>query len=140
MAKGHTAAAATTIARLPSYSHIFSYIKELLHWLRISTRIECKILSLRHKLGVAPKHLRDTIQPPTSASSRRPLCSMDRREIFVPRTNITMAKSRSFSIIGPSLLNRHPSTSSQDFLLCLTPSLGNKILVSESPMGNYLKA
>src|SRR6218665_2442910 len=37
-------AAARLIARLPRYSHISYYIKEHLHWLPISTRIEYKVL------------------------------------------------------------------------------------------------
>ena len=36
--------AARLIARLPRYSHISYYIKEHLHWLPISTRIEYKVL------------------------------------------------------------------------------------------------
>src|SRR6218665_503386 len=50
-------------------------------------------------MGVAPKHLRDAIRLPTSATSLRPLRSMDRRELFVPRTKTTMAMSRSFAVI-----------------------------------------
>ena len=38
-------------------------------------------------------------------SSLRPLRSLDRRELFVHRTRTTMAKSRSFSVAGPSLWN-----------------------------------
>ena len=51
------------IARLPRYSHISSYIKEHLHWLPISTRIEYKVLLivLKAKMGVAPKYLSDAI-------------------------------------------------------------------------------
>ena len=37
-------AAARLVARLPRYSHISYYIKEHLHWLPISTRIEYKVL------------------------------------------------------------------------------------------------
>ena len=52
-------AAARLIARLPCYSHISSYmyIKEHLHWLPISTRIEYKVLLivLKAQMGVAPK-------------------------------------------------------------------------------------
>ena len=86
------------IARLPRYSHIFSYIKEHLHWLPISTRIEYKVLLivLKAQMRVAPKYLRDAIRLPTSATSLHPLRSMDRRELFVPRTRTTMATSRSF--------------------------------------------
>jgi len=52
------------IARLPRYSHIFSYIKEHLHWLPISTRIEYKVLLivLKAQMRVAPKYLRDAIR------------------------------------------------------------------------------
>ena len=41
-------------------------------------------------MGVAPKYLRDAIRLSTSATSLRPLRSMDRRELFVPRTRTTM--------------------------------------------------
>src|SRR6218665_1554116 len=75
-------AAARLIARLPRYSHISYYIKEHLNWLPISTRIEYKVLLivLKAQMGVAPKYLRDAIRLPTSATSLRPLRSMDRRE------------------------------------------------------------
>src|SRR6218665_3668742 len=66
--------AARLIARLPRYSHISYYIKEHLHWLPISTRIEYKVLLivLKAQMGVAPKYLRDVIRLPTSATSLRP--------------------------------------------------------------------
>src|SRR6218665_41352 len=38
---------------------------------------------------------------PTSATSLRPLRSMDRRELFVPRARTTMAMSSSFSLFSP---------------------------------------
>src|SRR6218665_979460 len=60
------------------------------------------------QMEVAPKYLRDAIRLPTSASSLRPLRSLERQELFVPRTRTTMAMSRSFSVIGPSLWNRLP--------------------------------
>src|SRR6218665_603030 len=67
--------AARLIARLPRYSHISYNIKEHLHWLPISTRIEYKVLLivLKAQMGVAPKYLRDAIRLPTSATSLRPL-------------------------------------------------------------------
>src|SRR6218665_1048694 len=102
--------AARLIARLPRYSHISSYTKEHLHGLPISTRIEYKVLLivLKAQMGVAPKYLRDAIRLQTSASSLRPLRSLERRGLFVPRTMTTMAMSRSFSVIAPSLWNRLP--------------------------------
>ena len=54
-------------------------------------------------MGVVPKYLRDPIRLPTSASSLHPLRSLERRELFVPRTRTTMAMSKSFSDIDSSL-------------------------------------
>src|SRR6218665_648862 len=48
------------------------------------------------------------IRLPTSATSLRPLRSMERRELFVPRARTTIAMSRSFAVIAPSLWNRLP--------------------------------
>src|SRR6218665_1350721 len=69
-----------------SNSHISYYIKEHLHWLPISTRIEYKVflIVLKAQMGVAPKYLCDVIRLPTSATSLRPLRSMERQELFVP--------------------------------------------------------
>ena len=80
-------AAARLIARLPRYSHI-SYIKDHLHWLPISKVL---LIVLKAKMGVAPKYLRKAIRLPTSASSLRTICSLDKRELFVPRTRTIMA-------------------------------------------------
>src|SRR6218665_3563745 len=94
------------------------YIKEHIHWLPISTRIEYKVLLivLKAQMGVAPKYLRDAIRVPTSATSLRPLRSMDRRELYVPRTRTTMAMSRSFALIAPSLWNRLPPSARASLL------------------------
>ena len=61
--------AAWLIARLPRYSHISYYIKEHLHWLPISTRIEYKVLLIVFKahMRVAPKYICDATRLPTSA-------------------------------------------------------------------------
>src|SRR6218665_2519783 len=83
-----------------------------------SLLIEYKVLLivLKAQMGVAPKYLRDAIRLPTSASSLRPLRFLDRRELFVPRTRTTKAKSRSFSVAGPSLWNRLPPSARASFL------------------------
>src|SRR6218665_937494 len=80
-----------------------------------TNRIEYKVL-LKAQMGVAPKYLRYAIQLPTSASSLRPLHSLDRWGLFVPRTKTTMAKSRSFSLAGPSLWNCLPLSAHSSFL------------------------
>jgi hypothetical protein len=83
-------------------------------------RIQFKvlILMLKSQLGLAPKYLCHQILRPLSAMSKRPLRSSDRLDLFVPRVRTTMAQSRSFACIGPSLWNRLP------------PSLRSKILSS----------
>src|SRR6218665_3006423 len=110
---------ARLIARLTRYSHISYYIKEHLHWLPISTRTQYKVLLivLKAQMGVAPTYLRDAIRLPTSATSLHPLGSMDRRELYVPRSRtITMAMCRSFAVIAPSLWNRLPPSARASLL------------------------
>src|SRR6218665_2066328 len=65
-------------------------------------------------LFLRPKYLHDAIRLPTSASSLCPLCSLDRQELFVPRTTIAM--SRSYSVIGPSLWNHLPPSARASLL------------------------
>ena len=67
-------------------------------------------------MGVAPKYLRDAIRLPTSATSLRPLRSMDRRELYVPRTRTIMAMSRAFAVIAPSFWNRLPPSARASLL------------------------
>ena len=95
------------IARLPRFSHISTFMAEQLHWLPLSVRIQFKvlILVLKSQLGLAPKYLCHKILRPISATSLRPLRSSDRLDLYVPRVRTTMAQSRSFACIGPSLWN-----------------------------------
>src|SRR6218665_2453308 len=77
-----------------------------LHWLPLRARIKYKILTLIFKAqrGLAPKFLVDVILRTHSASSSRPLCSLDRLDLLVPRSRTApLAQSRSFASIGPSL-------------------------------------
>ena len=88
-----------------------TFMAEQLHWLPLSVRIQFKvlILMLKSQLGLAPKYLcHQILRPPPSAISKRPLTSSDRLDLFVPRVRTTMAQSRSFVCIGPSLWNRLP--------------------------------
>ena len=42
---------------------------------------------------------------PSSAISLRPLRSLDRHDLFVPRARTSMAQTGAFAIIGPTLWN-----------------------------------
>src|SRR6218665_1292210 len=57
------------------------------------------LIVLKAQMKVAPKYLCDAIRLPTSASSLRPLRSLDRRELFVPQTRTTMATSNLFLLL-----------------------------------------
>ena len=66
--------------------------------------------------GLAPKYILGLIRRPISATSHRPLHSLDRLDRLVPRGRTAMAKSRAFAFIGPSLWNQLP-TSTRSLIL-----------------------
>ena len=105
-------AAARLIAHLPKFSHISSFMINQLHWLPLTARIQFKVLVLvlKSKLGIAPKYLRDHIRSPLSSVSHRPLRSLVRHTLFVPRVRTTLAQTRSVATIGPTLWNALPSS------------------------------
>jgi len=67
---------------------------------------------------------------PLSATSHRPLCSLDWLILFVLRVGTTMAQTRSLATIGPSLGNAFPSS------LCLT-LLSGSLSASLSLLNTY---
>ncbi len=81
-----------------------------LHWLPLTARVQLKILSLIYRscTGQAPKYLCDLIRLPASATSLRPLRSLNRHDLFVLRARTSMAKTRAFAFIGPALWNQLP--------------------------------
>src|SRR6218665_2111581 len=87
-----------------------------LHWLPLIARIQLMVLTLIYRSHIGRYwylYLRDLIRLPSSAISLRPLCSLDRHDLFVPRARTSMAQTRAFAIIGPSLWNQLlPSTRS----------------------------
>ena len=105
--------AARLIARLPRYSHISTYMTDVLHWLPVASRIQYKVLLLvlRTQLGLAPKYLCDLMRKPLSAVSSRPLRSADRLDLLVPRARTATAQHRAFAIVGPSMWNDLPPQS-----------------------------
>ena len=122
-------AAARLIARLPRTSRISAFMFNHLHWLPLIARIQLKVLTLIYHshIGQAPRYLRDLSPYPLAflchlSSSATPwrtwssgpwLRSLDRHDLFVPRARTSMAQTRAFAIIGPSLWNQLlPSTRS----------------------------
>src|SRR6218665_1266424 len=108
------------VGRLPRTSHISAFMFDHLHWLPLIARIQLKVLTLIYcsHIDQAPRYLRDLIRLPSSAISLRPLRSL---YLFVPRARTSMAQTRAFAIIGPSLWNQLLS-STRSTLLTGEPS------------------
>src|SRR6218665_2576160 len=84
-----------------------------LHCLPLIARIQLKVLTLiyRSHIGQALRYLHDLICLPSPATSIHSLRPLDRHDLFVPRARTSMAQTRAFAIIGPSLWNQLlPST------------------------------
>ena len=105
-------AAARLFARLPRFTHIFTYMTEVLHWLPIASRVEFKVFLFvsNSKLGLTPSYLRPTdfMRKPMSTVSARPLRSADRLDLFLPRVRTALAQCRAFAVNGPSTWNGLP--------------------------------
>src|SRR6218665_503457 len=94
---------------------LHAFMFDHLHWLPLIARIQLKVLTLIYlkHIGQAPRYLHDLIRRPSSPISLRPLRSLDRHDLFVPRARTSMAQTPAFAIIGPSLWNQLlPSTRS----------------------------
>jgi len=103
-------------SQLSLWSRSLLLVSCLLETLIKHKQYQVLLIVLKAQMGVVPKYLRDAIRP--LPPSLRPLRSLDRRELFVPRTRTTIAMSRSFSIrpIGPSLWNRLPPSARPSIL------------------------
>src|SRR6218665_964572 len=76
---------------------------EKLHWLPLSARIQFKIIFLVSKafLNLAFSYLCNLIMRPLSAISDRPLCSLDRNDLLVPRSRTSTSQQCAFTSAGP---------------------------------------
>src|SRR6218665_3509245 len=103
-------AAARLIARIPQFSHISTFMTYQLHWLPLSARIHFKIIFLVYKafLGLAPSYLCKVIMRPLSAISDRPLRSLVRNDLLVPRSRTSTSQQCAFASAGPLFWNCLP--------------------------------
>ena len=102
--------AARLIGRLPKFSPVSAYIRDVLHWLPISQRISYRTAAVvsRCVLGCAPSYLRDLCRPVSDVAARRALRSTTRGELLVPRARLAIKQRRAFSVVGPSIWNDLP--------------------------------
>jgi hypothetical protein len=98
--------AARILTRTKKYQHISPIIRSL-HWLRVSDRIEYKILSLTYKCihNMAPEYIKNMIEP---YSPSRVLRSQNQLLLKVPKTKLKTYGDRAFSKCAPALWNSLP--------------------------------
>src|SRR6218665_2390061 len=102
--------AARLVGGLSKFSSITAYMRDVLHWLPISERIQYRITAMvpRCVLGCAPSYLRDICCPVSVLAARRALRSAARGEFLVPWARLAIMQRRAFSVVGPSAWNDLP--------------------------------
>src|SRR6218665_2836223 len=102
--------AAHLVGGLSKFSSITAYMRDVLHWLPISERIQYRITAMvsRCVLGCAPSYLRDLCCPVSVLAACRVLSSAARGEFLVPPPPFPIIQQRAFSVEGPSAWNDLP--------------------------------
>src|SRR6218665_2044188 len=111
--------------------------RKKLHWLPLPTRIHLKIIFLVYKafMGLAPSYLCKLIKRPLSAISDRPLRSLVRNDLLVPKSRTSTSQQRAFASAGPLLWNCLPVKTCTQILsssLSSTPRLLKSFLFPEA--------
>ena len=78
-----------------------------LHWLDVPERVKYKLVTMVYNClhGKAPSYLPDCCTPISDVVSRRHLRSASRRQVLVPRHNLSTYGRRAFSVAGPAAWN-----------------------------------
>jgi len=94
-------AAARMVVDIGKYEHITPVLRDTLHWLPVTARIQFKIAALTFDCvrNTGPVYLKQVICPVLDLS-RRSLRSAGRGDLFVSRANTSIGQ-RSFSIAAP---------------------------------------
>src|SRR6218665_1078134 len=95
--------AARLVGGLSKFSSITAYMRDVLHWLPISERIQYRITAMvsRCVLGCAPSYLRDLCCAVSVLAVRWVLRSAARGEFLVPRARLAIMQRRAFLVLGP---------------------------------------
>jgi len=75
-----------------------------LHWLDVPERVKYKLETMVYNClhGKAPSYLANCCTPISDVASRRHLRSASRRQLLVPRHNVSTYGRRAFSVAGPA--------------------------------------
>ena len=124
--------AAPLLLKLPKFSHISARMKDDLHWLPVSVRIQFKITFTMWKCisGCAPDYLRELCHLLSTNSDHRQMQSSvaGRFLLEVPRAKTVTMQRRAFAYAGPTLWNNMPEA------ICLSA-----LLVSPDTIKKHLK-
>ena len=102
--------AARLVVGAGKYEHITPVLRDILHWLPVSQRIEYKIALLTFNCirGNGPSYLSDVCVPVPTIPSRVNLSSADRGDLVVPRTRTSKFGRRSVSFTALNIWNSLP--------------------------------
>src|SRR6218665_652122 len=92
------------------FTLIPAYMRDVLHWLPISQRIQYRITAMVSHcvLRCAPSYLCHLCCPVSVLAARRVLRSAARGELLVHRARLAIMQRRTFSVVGPSAWNNLP--------------------------------
>src|SRR6218665_1515598 len=98
------------VGDIVKFVHISSLIKDSLCWIPNRQHIQFNFFSLMQNCfaGSALLYLRANCTPVYSLPSRSALQSSTQGHLVVPHMCTSMAQSRSFAFVGPSIWNRLP--------------------------------
>src|SRR6218665_837505 len=97
-------------AKISKFSHVSSYMLEVLHWLPIRQSIEYRVASMvwRCQLGLAPTYVIDLCRPVLGSRNGRSLRSSERGLLSVPFARTTIMQTRTCSVVAPTVWNSLP--------------------------------
>ena len=103
-------AAALLICGLKRFDHITPAVRDELHWLPISQRVDYKVALLVYKClhGNGPAYLTDYCTALTVADRHHQLRSVTRGDLILPRTRTKRIGLRSFLSSGPAVWKSLP--------------------------------
>ena len=105
----NTAARLIVGAKIISYDldHIKHVLRDRLHWLPVSQRVQFKLCLLKALHGLAPSYIADLCRPVTSVGSRQRLRSATRGDLVVS-SSVTHFGTRAFAVACPKAWNQLP--------------------------------
>ena len=102
---------ARLVGGFSKFDYISHYMRDVLHWLPVSQRIQFRISVWvwRCQLGFAPVYLCEFCCSTSGLAARRNLRSASRGELAVPFAHTSKMQLRALSVVGPTTWNNLPS-------------------------------